>query len=888
MKRTNKELNEILDRVSREIHSESIDPSTVRGAADRVLANLSSDRDAAVPEMAHVDHIRGCEDFQKLIPSYLRGSLSSPRTMLLEDHTQECIPCRKALKQARMGGRVAARPLDRPSNTTSRFAVKWAVAAALMVAVSVVSAVLVRRSGRSAHAVYAMVESVYGPVYRVSDTASETIVTSQQLQAGEKIRTAKDAGAIVRLPDGSAIEMKERSEFSVSESSKGVTIHLERGNIIVQAAKQHDHLFVQTNDCVVSVKGTIFSVNNGTKGSRVSVIEGEVHVDHDGEKDVLHPGDQVSTTASIDPIPVKDEIAWSRDSERYSKMLAEIDAIRKEIDEKAPRPAVRYSTRLLDMVPDQTVLYVALPNLSATLAESRRIMEERIQQNPALGEWWQKEQGSRRGLDQVINKIREVGEYVGDEIVVSATMDAQGEPNFPTVMAELKDASGFRSYLEQQIGSANALAKGPDVRFIDDPMNAAELAPASQKSRDAILIWINGDVFAAAPNLASLRQVAAAARKSNAKGFTHTPFYERIAELYRDGTGLIVAADLQAIIGGGSRFGNGREAEAFQQLGITNLKHFIFELKETGGKPQNRAVVTFDHADHGLASWLAAPAPMGALQFISPDANVVAAFVVKQPVALVDDLLGALKTLDPSLWQHLKDGEAEHGIDVRNDFAAPLGGEFAFAIDGPLLPVPSWKLVFEVNDPAHLQQTFERIVDKLNEYAAKEGKQGFVWEQSEIGGRTYYTLKSVDFGLSLTYTYTNGYLIAGPNRPLVDLAVRNSEAGRTLLVSPRFIAALPEDKNANFSALFYQNLAPVVGSVARGLGGSAKSLPEERQRTLRSLAKSAPVLAYAYAQGDRIIFSVNGEDGPIGLNPSSLMGLPGSFGLKQIFSEAVP
>src|SRR6185436_8399765 len=168
MKRTNKELNEILDRVSSEIRNESIDPSTVRGAADRVLTHLASEREAAVPEIAHVDHIRGCEDFQKLIPSYLRGSLSSARTMLLEDHTQECIPCRKALKQSRMGGRVVARPLERPSPRISRVVVKWAVAAALIVAVSVVSAVLVRRSGRSAHAVYAMVESVYGPVYRVS------------------------------------------------------------------------------------------------------------------------------------------------------------------------------------------------------------------------------------------------------------------------------------------------------------------------------------------------------------------------------------------------------------------------------------------------------------------------------------------------------------------------------------------------------------------------------------------------------------------------------------------------------------------------------------------------------------------------------------------------
>jgi len=66
---------------------------------------------------------------------------------------------------------------------------------------------------------------------------------------------------------------------------------------------------------------------------------------------------------------------------------------------------------------------------------------------------------------------------------------------------------------------------------------------------------------------------------------------------------------------------------------------------------------------------------------------------------------------------------AEHS----NDFAKPLGGEFAFAVDGPLLPTPSWKMVFEVYDPAHLQQTLERVVEKMNELAARDGKKGFQW-----------------------------------------------------------------------------------------------------------------------------------------------------------------
>ena len=896
MKRSNKDIDEILDRVSSEIRNESIDSSTVREASDRVLARLSTENRDAAPEIAQVDHIRGCDDFQKLIPAYLRGTLSSARTLLLEDHTHECIPCRKALKVARLGERVAVKQDDRRARgLTSRPAVvKWAVAAALIVAVGAVSSVLIRKSGRSADAVYAMVESVYGPVYRVSAVDSESMAASEKLKAGERIRTAKDGGAVLSLPDGSKIEMKERSECSVTETSDGVSINLERGNIIVQAAKQHGHLFVTTNDCLVSVKGTIFSVNHGTKGSRVSVIEGEVHVDHGGDQDVLLPGDQVSTNPSIERTPVKDEVSWSRDAERYAKMLAEVAAIRKEIDERAPRPSVRYSTRLLDLVPEGTVLYVALPNLSETLAESRRIMEERIQQNPALNEWWQKEKGSRRGFDEVIDKVREVGQYVGDEIVVSATMNARGEPDTPVVLAELRDPNGLRSYVEQQISAKSTGEKGTHVRFIEDPMTATPVLQADvgksssevRKSED-VFIWMNGNIFAASPKLASLRQVAESEKAGSASRFSKSEFHAKIADLYRDGAGLIVAADLQSIIGAGTRNGDGREAEAFRQIGIADLKHFILELKDVGGKPQNRAMVTFDHADHGLASWLAAPGPMGALQFISPDASAVAAFVVKEPVGLVDDLLGALKTLDPKLWQHLKDGEAEHGIDIRNDFAAPLGGEFAFAVDGPVLPIPSWKLIFEVNDPVHLQQTFELVVDKLNEYAAREGKQGFEWERTVVGDRTYYTLKSIDFGLSVSYTYADGYLIAGPSRALIDQAVRYHDTGYTVLHSPRFIAALPEDKHANFSALFYQNLAPVFGPVAKQLGGAANGLPGEGQRTLRSLATGAPVLAYAYAQDDRIVFSVNGEDGPLGLKPSTLMGLPGSFGLNRIFGESM-
>ena len=50
--------------------------------------------------------------------------------------------------------------------------------------------------------------------------------------------------------------------------------------------------------------------------------------------------------------------------------------------------------------------------------------------------------------------------------------------------------------------------------------------------------------------------------------------------------------------------------------------------------------VGFDGQRTGIAAWLADPAPMGSLDYVSPEATFVTAFVVKSPAAIVDELLG--------------------------------------------------------------------------------------------------------------------------------------------------------------------------------------------------------------------------------------------------------
>jgi hypothetical protein len=312
----------------------------------------------------------------------------------------------------------------------------------------------------------------------------------------------------------------------------------------------------------------------------------------------------------------------------------------------------------------------------------------------------------------------------------------------------------------------------------------------------------------------------------------------------------------------------------------------VLDQKDIDGKTQTRAVLAYTPADHGVTSWLAQPAPMGSLEYISPDANLVAAFAVKNPTAVVDDLLTVLNGVSPDLNKHLTELETNHGLNLRNDIAAPLGGEYAFAIDGPILPVPSWKLVFQVNDPTRLQQTFERVVEEVNKETAKEGKKGLEWERSESGGRTFYALRSRDFGgVEVNYVFANGYLIACPTRALVDQALRYHDSGSTLTHSPQFMAGLPADGNVNFSALVYHNLAPLVQPFANRI---ASSPTDERQKAIAAMAANMqPTLAYAYAFGDRIEVAANTEGGPFGLSPATLLGMPNAFELHHILEQGL-
>lgn len=942
MKHNKQDLDRMINDATRGIRDEQIEDSMIDESAMRVWARVSGQAENYLSANANsgelntmnnsnnTEQINGCADFQTLIPAYLDGKLSSARALLLKDHTNECVSCRRALNAERAGAsaETATKAADafyvrqparsavnkqqktnvkRSSNIWNKTNVaRLSIAAALVICLGFAGFFVTERFDWSGTTLAATLENADGAVYVVSDSQSRQLAAGEQLQKGERVRTAKDSNAVLKLADGSTVEMRERSEFLVSENRRGVTVNLTRGDVIVEAAKQHNgRLYVQTPDSLVSVKGTIFAVESGTKGSRVSVIEGEVAVNHQGKDETLLPGDQTTTNSSLNKTTIEQTLAWSRNAAKYANLVSELAKLKRDINQNVPRPGVRYSSKLINLVPENTVLYAALPNLTESLAESERIMQERISQNPALAEWWKGNKGERIN-EQTLARVREFGSQLGEEIVVSAEMDAKGEPNGILVLGEVKNAANFRSYLNGQIAnfakeSGNALK----LRIIDNPLtetvtNAPKItavggdakAKNAQNKTEELFVWINNDVFAASPQIESLRGLAMRLNQPDANRFANSAFYQRINDVYKDGAGIVVAADLEKIIAQAVSKNTKPDAalqiEGFKQLGVMNLRDFIVEQKEVNSKTLSRAALTFSEANRGIASWLAAPGSMGALDFISPNANVATAFVVKKPELLVDDLLGFIETVKPDLRRQMQEIEQQQGFSIRNDFAAPLGGEFAFAIDGPLLPTPSWKVVLEVYDQPKLQQSFERAIEKLNQFSVIHGKGKLILESETSGDRTFYSVKSDKAELAVYYTYSNGYLVAAPSRALLEQSLNNRDAGQTLVRSSRFMSALPADGNTNFSAIFYHDLAPLIGPLAERMKNAGGELTEEQRQKLGSIdANAPPTLAYAYAEGERITIAANTEGGAFGLSPASLIGLPNSFEMQHILTNAM-
>lgn len=848
-----------LDQVVSEIRKEEISAEALEQSALGVWQRV----EAAVTAIRATEAAQGCGAIRADLPLLKRGALSPARRLIVEDHLCECASCRAFVAGAADPVATAANWRIKPSRAAAQWTpARYAWATAIVVVIAAAGLFIGERFV-GPQGSRAQIQSITGRVYLVGATNESPLKPGDRLWQGQMIRTAADSHAVLRLLDGSQVEMNQRTEFSVNATFTNTTVHLDEGDIIVQAPHRRvGSLYVTTPDCTVSDKGTIFSIESGTKGSRVGVIEGTVSVAHDGKDSVLQVGQSVATPQSVSTLPVSGQIAWSENRQQYMALLDEFSRLGHRL-EQIQSPAPRYESKILPTVPANTVLYVSVPNLGNMFQQGEQIFQDELNRSAVLREWWNHVTTPQQAslLQTAVGRIETASQYLGDEMVLVGGLDSK---NGPVLLAPIK-SPGLADFLRQQVSAFSESSK-PFMRVVDQK-SFASIAPG----QPGLIALVRSDTLIVGTAAAVLR--ANAAVSSSAPGFENTDFGKEVQSVYSRGAQVFVAADLDRIMarahetvaakkGPGAA---GNEDRVLNAVGFGDVKYLIATHGDVSGQTENRAVLGFAGQRSGIASWLGAPAPMGSLNFVSADAGAVFSVVTKQPAVMFDDLVQMVQAHNQSnVSALLQQEEAQIGLDLRNNVAGALGGEVTFALDGPVLPKPSWKLIAEVNEPSALQQSVAKLVQLAGQDIIVSGKPLVTLEEQASGGRTFYkiTFAQANAISEIDYTYANGYMVAGPSRAIVMNALATYANGDSLAASGSFHALLPRDSYANFSALAYWNPGPVLQPF-QGQFGSAGNGALQR---LAANAKPAAICAYGGANTIEVASTAN----LLGLQPDAM------------------
>ena len=794
-----KNQDEMLDKGIETMRATDPGADAISASAEKVAGRLG----IAFAEDAAIE---SCENVRLLLTAYREGSLPTDRALLVKAHLRECGVCLRRFHSG-SGAVDWSAPKVMPARKPVRpWAMGWAMAASLALAAT--GLFLYKAYWQVPAGVRAAVQSIDGSASLITDSGDRLLTAGAELKEGDQLRTSGGSHAVLLLADGSTVEMNERSAVSVGARGRNMTVDLDHGAVIVKAAhRSSGHLYVKTDDCSVAVTGTVFSVNSGIKGSRVAVLQGAVEVAHAGVKSTIEAGNEFTTTQNLAPEPVSEQVAWSPNRDQYIELLAQFSVLQHRIGQIAlPQ---RYGSDLLDRMPGNTELYVSIPNLGDFVSQAKAIFEDQLKQSPVLQQWWNNgKQNKTAELDALVNKVHDLSQYLGDEMVVVALKQQNGG-GF-AVVADVQ-RSGLADLLKQQFateahGKLTVLDESTLNNTIGDPQGKNAYALVGTK----VVIFSN--------SIDTLKTIDAQ-MNAGSSGFAASDFGQRIKAAYDRGAGVILAANLQEMLRGVANHG-GQHSDAFlQQSGLADVRYLIAEHRETNGTPENHLNVQFSGTRQRVASWLGAPAPVGSLDFVSTNAALAVAGVSKDPTAIVDDLM-AMMAADKNGMENFNKTQSELGIDIRNDLAGNLGGEFLFALDGPVLPTPSWKAVIEVRDSERFEATFERLAQAVNSHLQGKDAHGVTIEASQAGGQTFHTVHNSSTGIVVAeYTYANGYMIVAPTRALLMDALRVHATGDSLGHSASFKALLPVDQNENYSAVAYQNLGPVLTPLLSQMSG---------------------------------------------------------------------
>ena len=744
-----------------------------------------------------------CAEFRSEFAGYIAGTLLESRRMLVDDHLGRCAMCRRALAEFKgeASHKVVAMPTSRWTGRLARYS-RWA-AAACLVAVGLYAGRSRIDSALAPSGPRATVESVQGQLIALA--SGRRLGPGAEVHEGDIVRTPSGSRATLRLRDGTGLEMNERSELLVRAAWSGLRIHLERGDVILQAAKQgRGRLQLTTRDATSSVKGTVFAVSTGIAGSVVSVVEGAVAVAQGGSERVLKPGEQVSTSDALQASGVREAIAWSPNADKYYALLAELASLEKQISAIIV-PKLRTESRLLPKLLPSTLVYASIPNTDGAIDRSVRLVEQRARENAVVREWWD----ANGDFKAILERLQVASSLLGDEIAfLFATDPANRNAALPLILAEAKPG--------REAARREAMAKFVGV-------GTASTA-----------YTVSGGLLLISQSNAQLAKIQSLLGRGAA-----SPLASEIQRHYARGVGWLWIGDVGALM---PPEPDAQSRAMFGVTGLAQVKYVAREQRGNAGRDDTEVSANFRGARQGIASWLATPGAFGSQEYISPESIAAVAATTRNPRQAFDELVNLAGRIAPGALGDLREFERATGINVSGEVVAAIGTDFSLSLERIGAPMIGWVGAIEVYSPAAVDLLVQRFIDAVN----KDAKLKVAWSKETVNGRTWMSVANSSQPATIQWTYDRGYMVFGNDRALAIRAIAARSAGTPLVRSASFREIQPTTGTVHNSGFVWLNTRGALGML---LAASGSQVPAAFQSLLGS---RDPVLIALNGETERI------------------------------------
>ncbi len=501
---------------------------------------------------------------------------------------------------------------------------------------------------------------------------------------------------------------------------------------------------------------------------------------------------------------------------KYPGLLEEYGRLLERFQREFKMPTARTQSQLLRLMPQSTTAYGAFPNYGAVAHQALDIFHEELKSSAPLRQWWQDSQTTKGpDLEKFLKRYYELSEFLGDEMVASGMIRENGGGLL--LLAEIKKP-GVEEFLRSTVKELAGKSTPPQV------LNLKELATA-QDSTDKPAILVRPDLVIFSTDLKTLRSFNTKLSSGGATLDT-TAFGKRLSDSYQHGVEMLMAADLQTIMAQMPK-GHADEQLFFQRSGFADAKYAIWEFANVSGQAPSQGELSFVRPRRGIASWLAAPAHLGGLDYASPDAALVMSVLLKDPTEVFADIKEFAASSNSQGPQNLDNLEP-----VLLPILAQLTGDITLELDTFPPADPEWKVILGTRDVNALQQALSPILSQVQPREVVKD------------GETYYLLQVPNGkkAMDLSFSFQKGYLVIGSSQPVVAKAVIAHRSGESLAKSERFRAALPPGHSADASAIMYQNASSYMAAMM------SKLPPEIMRNLLQSPTENASVINALYGE----------------------------------------